>query len=274
MGEKEFSNLLEKFMELGIKYGLNIIAALFVLAIGWWMIKMVMRVMKTNMDKSNLDESLKQFLQKLSGIILKVLLLISVASMVGIETTSFIAVLGAAGLAIGLSLQGSLANFAGGVLILVFRPFKIDDFIEAQGFLGSVEKIDIIYTILKTPHGQRIIIPNGALSNGSIKNFSAHAERRLDLIFGISYGDNIPAAKEILKSIYDNDARILKDPATVIGVQDLGDSSVNIIVKSWCNSADYWSLYHELQEKVKLTFDEKGISIPFPQRDVHLFNKS
>jgi small conductance mechanosensitive channel len=220
------------------------------------------------LDRSKVDESLKKFLSNLFGVVLKILLLISVASMVGIETTSFVAIMGAAGLSVGLALQGSLANFAGGVLILLFKPFKVGEVIDAQGYIGSVSEIQIFNTILKTPDNKTIIIPNGGLSSGSITNFSTEATRRVDMTFGIGYGDDIKKAKDLLNLMIKNDSRVLTEPAPMIVVSELADSSV------WVNSADYWGLFFDMQEKVKLEFDKHGISIPFPQQDIHLVRQN
>ena len=196
--------------------------------------------------------------------------LISVASMIGIETTSFIAILGAAGLAIGLALQGSLGNFAGGVLVLLFKPFKVGDFIDAQGVAGTVSEIQIFNTIIKTPDNKVIIVPNGAVYNGVITNFSKEATRRVDFVFGIGYGDDIKKAKEVIARLVDADERAMKDPAPTIVVSELADSSVNISCRVWVNASDYWGVFFDLTENVKLTFDAEGISIPFPQQDVHM----
>ena len=193
--------------------------------------------------------------------------------MLGIETTSFVAILGAAGLAVGLALQGGLANFAGGVLILIFKPFKVGDFIDAQGHAGVVSEITVFTTVLKTPDNKTIIIPNGALSNGSMVNYSTEEKRRVDMVFGIGYGDDIAKAKQVLKRIVDEDERVLKDPAPQIVVAELADSSVNFNFRVWCTGSDYWSIYFDMNEKVKLEFDKEGVSIPFPQRDVHLYNQ-
>jgi small conductance mechanosensitive channel len=225
------------------------------------------------MDRSEVDVSLKKFLNSLLGILLKTLLLISVASMVGIATASFVAIIAGAGLAVGLALQGSLANFAGGVLILLFKPFKVGDFIDAQGYTGTVNEITIFTTILKTRDNKTVIIPNGALSNGSMVNFSTESMRRVDMTFGIGYGDSIEKAKQVLTRLVESDVRIHKELASQIIVDELGESSVNFKVRVWCNSTDYWGIYFDMQEKVKQTFDKEGISIPFPQRDVHVFNK-
>lgn len=251
--------------------GPSLLLALVVLLVGLWIIRLLSRGTQKALDKADIDPSLSRFILSLVNLGLKLLLLISVAGMVGIATTSFVAVLGAVGLAIGFALQGSLANFAGGVLILLFKPFKVDDVIEAQGFLGKVYAIQIFNTVLKTFDNKTIIIPNGALSNGSIMNFSTEKQRRVDMSFGIGYGDDIKKAKEILTDLISNDPRVLKEPAPMIVVSELGESSVNFAVRAWVEAADYWPLYFDMQEKVKMTFDEKGISIPFPQRDVHVY---
>jgi small conductance mechanosensitive channel len=191
--------------------------------------------------------------------------------MVGIATTSFVAILGAAGLAVGLALQGSLANFAGGVLILLFKPFKVGDFINAQGHAGTVNAIRVFFTTLKTPDNKTIIIPNGALSNSSITNFSTEPQRRVDMTFGIGYADDIQKAKGILKRLVDSDSRILREPEPAIVLTELADSSVNFAVRAWCNATDYWGIYFDMHEKVKESFDKEGVSIPFPQRDLHVY---
>jgi len=202
--------------------------------------------------------------------VLKALLFISVAQMVGIETTSFIAILAAAGLAIGLALQGSLANFAGGVLILMFRPYKVGDFVDAQGVTGTVDEIQIFNTVIKTGDNKRIIVPNGAISNGIITNFSAEATRRVDFIFGIGYDDDIAQAKSTLKRIFAEDDRVFTDPEPLVVVSELADSSVNFTCRVWVNAADYWGVFFDTTEKVKLVFDKENISIPYPQSDVHI----
>lgn len=255
-------------------YGPNILLAIITLIFGLWIVKLIGKLINRALVKSNVDVSLQRFLSNLVTVLLKIMVLVSVISMLGVETTSFVALIGAAGLAVGLALQGSLANFAGGVLILLFKPFKIGDFIDAQGFAGSVFAIQIFNTILKTPDNKRIIIPNGALSNGSITNFSAEPTRRVDMTFGIGYDDDIKKAKGILNDLIEADERILKDPAPVVVLKELADSSVNFAVRAWCNSPDYWNIFFDMQEKVKLEFDSKGVSIPYPQRDVHLYNVS
>lgn len=261
----------EKAIELTMMYAPKFLLALVVLFIGLRIIKIAVGALNKGMEKANTDLSLRKFLGSLLSVLLKVILIISVASMIGIATTSFVAILGAAGLAIGLALQGSLGNFAGGVLILFFKPFKVGDFIESQGHLGVVHSIQIFNTILKTPDNKRIIIPNGQVSGGSITNFSAEDQRRVDMTFGIGYQDDIVKAKEVLNNLINKDKRILKEPNPLVVVSALGDSSVNFTVRVWANSGDYWGIFFDMQEKVKLTFDKEGISIPFPQRDVHLY---
>jgi len=259
---------------MAMEYAPKLALAIVTLLIGLWVINAFVKFLKKTMTKREADPSLIPFLGSLANVILKAMLLISVASMVGIQTTSFVAILGAMGLAVGLALQGSLGNFAGGVLILMFKPFKVGDVIDAQGFLGSVTGIQIFNTIIHTPDNKKIIIPNGALSSGPITNYSAEEKRRVDLLFGIGYGDDIKKAKDILSKIIAEDSRIVNDPAEpFIAVKELADSSVNIVVRVWANAGDYWGIYFDMQEKVKLTFDKENISIPFPQRDVHMFQE-
>ncbi len=263
----------DKAIELVMEYGPKLILAILVLIIGMWIIKGVKKLFTKAMQKGQVEISLQKFLISMITVALKVLLLISVASMVGIATTSFIAILGAATFAIGLALQGSMSNFAGGILILLLKPFKVGDTIEAQGFIGKVHEIQIFNTIMKTFDNKMIYIPNGTLSNGNITNYSREPIRRVDMTFGIGYGDDIKKTKEVLERLVKEDARILKDPAPLIAVSNLGDSSVDFAVKVWCDTAEYWNIYFDMQENVKLTFDQENISIPFPQTDVHLFKE-
>ncbi len=246
--------------------------AIVVLIVGWWLIGKVVNMAVSSMENKDVDVTLRRFLSSMIGIGLKALLIISVASMVGIATTSFVAVLGAAGLAVGLALQGSLSNFAGGVLLILFKPYKVGDFIETQGHAGVVQSIQIFSTVMKTGDNKTIIIPNGPVSNGSITNYSTEATRRVDMSFGIGYNDDIDSAKEALEEIIAADERILKDKARLIVVAELADSSVNFTVRVWVNSADYWGVFFAMQETVKKTFDAKNISIPYPQQDVHMHN--
>lgn len=261
---------MDTVTSMAMQYGPNLLLALVVLIVGLWIINRACALLRRSLERTQTDATLAGFIASLSNIFLKALLLISVASMVGIETTSFIAVLGAAGLAVGLALQGSLANFAGGALVLMFRPYKVGDFIEAQGVSGVVAEIQIFNTILRTGDNKRVIVPNGPLSNGIITNFSTEQTRRVDFVFGIGYDDDIPKAKSVLLRIVGEDDRILADPAPVVVVSELADSSVNFTVRAWVNAADYWGVFFDTTEKVKLVFDEEGLSIPYPQQDVHM----
>ena len=265
------SKYLEIIFEALISYGPKVILAIVTLIIGLWLIGKVVK--RTGQHFSNkADPTLGAFMSSLISITLKVMLFIAVASMIGIQTTSFIAVLGAAGLAIGLALQGSLANFAGGVLILFFKPYKVGDVIEAQGHIGVVKEIQIFNTILTTADNRIVIIPNGALSNSSMININQQPTRRIDFSFGIGYGDSIDNAKAVLQKLVDAETRILKDPGNLIAIEALADSSVNIKVRVWVNTPDYWGVHFAMIEAVKKAFDAEGISIPFPQRDVHIHN--
>ena len=259
--------------DLAVTKGIQIVIALVVLIIGLWIIKVIVNSLGKMMEKKNTDPSLRPFLKSMASVLLKIMLIISVMGMMGIEMTSFIAVLGAAGLAVGMALSGTLQNFAGGVMLLIFKPFRVGDFIEAQGFMGTVSEIQIFNTILKTPDNKTIIIPNGGLSTGPMTNFSTEKTRRVDFSFGIGYGDDIDKAKSVLEGILAEDARILKDPEPFIAVGELADSSVNFTVRVWVDGADYWGVHFDTIEKVKKAFDKEGISIPFPQTDVHLFTE-
>ena len=268
----DLSIYTQKAVELLMVYAPKLILAILTLIIGLWVIKLFMKSIGKTMKRKEIDVSLQKFLVSLFGVLLKILLVISVVSMIGVQTTSFIAILGATALAVGLALQGSLANFAGGVLILLFKPFKVGDVIDAQGYLGTVNDIKILNTVLKTPDNKMVVIPNGTLSNNSITNFSTQPTRRVDMTFGIGYSDDLKKAKEILNNVVNSDSRVLKDPKPMVVVSELADSSVNFAVRVWCNNADYWGVFFDTQEKVKLEFDNQGISIPFPQRDVHIYN--
>jgi small conductance mechanosensitive channel len=260
-----------KAIELVMAYAPKLVLAIITLIVGLWLIGLVTKVTRKSMEKTKADKTLIPFISNLLSWGLKLLLFISVASMVGIATTSFIAVLGAAGLAIGLALQGSLANFAGGVLILIFKPYNVGDLVEAQGHLGVVKEVQIFNTILLTPDNKRVIIPNGAVSNGSIVNYSAEGLLRVDLVIGIAYESDIPKAKEVLHKAMANHELVLKDPEPTVAVSALADSSVNFVVRPWCKAGDYWQVYFDITEAAKVDLEASGISIPFPQRDIHLF---
>tara|TARA_R110002072_G_scaffold1598_3_gene13550 strand:+ start:6922 stop:7773 length:852 start_codon:yes stop_codon:yes gene_type:complete len=261
-------------IELTIAYAPKFALALITLFIGLWIINRVTAGLGKALSKGGIEATLQKFLSNLMGVVMKGLLLISVAAMIGIETTSFIAVLGAAGLAIGLALQGSLANFAGGVLILMFRPYKVGDFIETNGHMGSVQSIEIFNTIMTTGDNKTIIIPNGSVSNNPITNFSKQATRRVDIVFGISYDDDLRVGKEVLTKLIQADERIHSDPAPLVVISSLGDSCVNITTRSWVDSANYWGVYFDLMENGKLELEAAGLSIPYPQTDVHIHQQS
>lgn len=253
-----------------LEYGSHVLFALITLVVGWWLINRVVNAIECFTQQRHADPMLSGFISSLVSALLRIMLLISVAGMLGIQTTSFIALLGAAGLAVGMALQGSLSNFAGGVLILFLRPFRAGDYIEAQGTGGTVESIMIFHTVLKTGDNKTVILPNGALSNGSIVNFSRKPTRRVDLNLGIDYGDDLQQARAILLAIANADERVLQEPKPVVYLTSLGDNSVNISLRMWVKSADYWGVFFELQEQAKERFDAEGINFPFPQRTVHL----
>ncbi|MBN2424561.1 MAG: mechanosensitive ion channel [Calditrichaceae bacterium] len=254
-------------------YGPKLIGTILVLFIGLWIIKLFIKSLRKGMVKANVDESLRNFLISFLNTTLKVILVIIIVSMLGVAMTSVVAILGAAGLAVGLALQGSLANLAGGVLILFFKPFRIGDVIEAQGFIGTVSEIQVFNTIVKTFDNKTIYVPNGSLSNDSIINYSTEPTRRVDMTFGIGYNDDIQKAKSIIKKLIDANSAINQQPEPFIVVSELGNSSVNITVRVWVNSENYWNVFFDMQEKVKIEFDKNGISIPFPQSDVHLYQE-
>ncbi|HEC42154.1 MAG TPA: mechanosensitive ion channel [Bacteroides sp.] len=258
----------ENLIDLLVNWAPKAVLAIGLLVVGIIIINRLVRIFRRLLKKREIDSTLIPFLTGLVNITLKAVLIISVIDIVGIKTTSFVAVLGAAGLAVGLALQGSLGNFAGGVLIIIFKPYKVGDYIETQGQAGTVESIQIFNTVLTNFESVRIIIPNGAMSSGNITNYSARKNRRLDLVFGISYGDDLENAKNILKEMAASDERILKDPEPFIAVQELAESSVNLLVRIWCKNEDYWNINFDWKTNVKLRFDKEGITFPFPQREV------
>lgn len=255
----------------GADIGLALIKAILIGFIGWQIVKFLSKAFANLMEKKNVDPSLRIFLRSLVHNLLLILLVLSVLSTLGIEMTSFIAILGAAGLAIGLALQGSLANFAGGVLILILKPFKVGDVIEAQGVIASVSEIQIFHTVLKSFDNKTIIIPNGPLYNNIITNYSTEPARKIQWVFGIGYDDDIDQAKNIIKEVIFTDERVIDRETPYIYVDSLGDSSVNIRVRALVSNDDYWDVYLTKLELVKKAFDKAGVSIPFPQRDVHLY---
>ncbi len=253
-----------QFKEIIVEYGTQVIAALIILIVGLFVINMMVRLVKRVMKKRGIDTTLQKFLGNLLGWTLKILLFVVVASKLGIETTSFAAVIGAAGLAIGLALQGSLANFAGGVLIMIFKPFKIGDLIEAQGIIGVVKEIQIFTTQLNTPGNKLAIIPNGSLSNGNILNYTAEGTLRVDHVIGVSYDADIKQTKDILMKVLTSNPKVLKEPLPTVNVSALADSSVNFAVRPWVAAQDYWDVYFEVLEDAKNALDAAGIEIPYP----------
>ena len=252
------------------EYGLKIISAILIFVIGKWAVKKLTTVSKTLMIKAKVDETLVEFAESLIYFILLLMVVLASLNSLGVNTTSFIAVFGAAGLAIGLALQGSLANIGAAVLIIIFRPFKVGDFIEAGGATGTVEDVNLFSTIIAPIDNRTIIVPNAAIIGGNITNYSNKSTRRVDHVIGIGYDDDLRLAKETLMQILKDDKRVLTEPEPFVAVSELGDNSVNFTVRAWVETADYWDVHFGIIEKVKLTFDEKGISFPYPQMDVHM----
>jgi small conductance mechanosensitive channel len=265
------SEFLDIAMELGMEYGLKLIAAIVVFMIGKMVANWVKKLVARVMNKGGLDPIIVGFTSSIAYIAMMAFVIVAALGQLGIQTTSFIAILGAAGLAIGLALQGSLANFAAGFLMIIFRPFKVGDYIEGGGVSGTVQAIHIFTTTLTTPDNKTIIVPNANIGNNNITNYSTQATRRVDLTVGVAYDADLKEVRSILEDIVSKDGRILKDPAHQIAVSELADNSVNFVFRLWVNSADYWDVFFDANETVKNRFDEAGIGIPFPQRDVHLY---
>jgi small conductance mechanosensitive channel len=256
----------------GVDLGINLITAIVIFFVGKWIVNLIVKGMLKAMQTGDMDITLRRFIANLARMLLMLFVIIAAIHQLGIQTASLIALLGAAGLAVGLALQGSLSNFAAGVLIVLFRPYKVGDWIEGAGVSGSVEEVQILTTVLKTGDNKRVIIPNSQIMGSTITNYSANDTRRVDLVVGVSYGDDLDQVRKELQALVDADDRILKDPAVTIAVSELADSSVNFVLRPWVNTADYWAVYFDLTERVKKRFDEVGISIPFPQQDVYIHN--
>jgi len=253
-------------------YSTNIAIAIVIFFVGKWVVSKITGILVKLMSKQkNVDNTLSNFLEDVIYYLLMAVVLLTALDQLGIDTTSFLAILGAAGLAIGLALKDSLSNFASGVMIIMFRPFKIGDVVTAGGVTGKVIEIHLFNTEFTTPDNQKILVPNGAITAGAITNINAHDTRRIDLVVGIGYDDDIKKAKELLTSIVNENEKVLKDPAVTVAVSELADSSVNFVVRPWVNTADYWDVKFSLTEAIKTRFDEEGISIPYPQTDVHLY---
>ncbi len=265
---------MDKYFDIDIITGwiytnaIKVLIALVILFIGLKVIKMVMKIMKKSLGKVDIDESLFKYLITITNVALKIILIVSLVQYLGIPTTSFVALIGSAGLAVGLAIQGSLSNFAGGVLILVLKPFKVGDYVEAQGYSGTVQEISIFYTILNTLDNKRVVIPNGPLSNGSCINYSANPTRRVDITFGVGYEADIKKVKEVINEVISRNERIMDEPSPFVRLAEHGDSSINFATRVWCKTEDYWEVHFYLMEEVKIAFDKEGISIPYPHMDV------
>lgn len=271
IAEQNSSAVMEKLQVIGLEWGAKIVGFLLILIIGMWVAKMMKRGIVKVMQKKGVDPTLISFLSSLLYVGLQAFVIVAALEKLDFKTASFIAVLGAAGLAVGLALQGSLSNFAAGVLMIIFKPFKVGDFVEAGGSMGGVVDIGIFTTELKSPDNKKVIVPNSQVMGGTITNFNANGTRRMEIVAGISYDDDIDKAKKILNDLVTSDERILKDPAPLVAVSEMADSSVNIVVRPWVEPANYWDVFFGLTEAIKKNFDTNDITIPFPQRDVHLY---
>ncbi len=265
---------IDHAIKLGIEYLPKVAGAILLFIVGMIVIGQLNKLLRKRMEKRDLDKSLRSFISSIVSIGLKVMLVLSVVGILGVQTASFVAVLASIGVAIGLALSGTLQNFAGGVLILILRPFKVGDVLEAQGYLGIVNEIQIFNTIMKTFDNKTIIIPNGPLSTGPMVNYSIEPTRRVDWTIGIGYGDDVDVAKKVVMEMLTSDDRVLDDPAPMIAVEALADSSVNLVTRAWCKSEHYFELMWHINERVYKEFDQHGLNIPFPQRDVHLYQHS
>ena len=267
-------NLWNQLTELLSSFGISFFIALCILIIGRQAIKIIIKIISSALERSNTEDTVRIFVTNLLNTLLMIVVFIAAINQLGIQTTSIIAVLGAAGLAIGLALQGSLSNFAAGILIVIYRPYKVGDYIQADNHLGTVDDIQIFSTVLRTPDNKIVVVPNGSIMNGSIVNFSHQKERRIDIVIGCSYDDDIDKVKEVLADVLSKDERILKEPKPRIALSELADSSVNFIVRPWVKNAEYLDVLYSLLEEIKKRFDKEGISIPYPQSDVHIHNHS
>lgn len=266
----ELEKWSEKGLEFATEYGIKVLGAIIIWIVGSWVIKKLLSGTRKVMSQKNYDESLQKFLLNLLGWVLRILLILAILAKLGVETTSFAAILAAAGLAVGMALQGSLGNFAGGVLLMIFKPIKIGDLIEAQGEIGVVKEIEIFTTKLTGLSNKEIIIPNGALSNGNIINYTTEGTRRVDLVFGVGYDSDIKKTKEVLMNVLTSHPKVLKDPAPTVNVMELADSSINFATRPWCKTEDYWEVYFNVTEQVKEALDAAGIEIPYPhQVEIH-----
>jgi small conductance mechanosensitive channel len=270
----DWAGLLETAKTTGVDFGIRLLVALVIFYVGRTIARALQRGLRKVMEAQEMEKILQTFVSNLAYWTLMVFVIIAAINHIGVQTTSLIAVMGAAGLAVGLALQGSLSNFAAGVLIVIFRPYRVGDWVEAAGISGAVEQVQILTTVLKTGDNKQIIVPNSQIMSSIITNYSANATRRVDMIIGVSYGDDLDKVRQTIQELVDADERILKDPACTIAVAELADSSVNFHVRPWVSTADYWGVMFDLTEAIKKRFDQDGISFPFPQRDVHVYNES
>lgn len=268
--EKVMGFNMDEIYQWLVKIGSNLILAVLIFVIGFWLAKTLSRGVRKVLTKSNTDPGLVSFLTSLTSIVLKILVVVTGITQLGIEMTSFVAILGAAGLAIGMAFSGTLSNFAGGVMILAFKPFRVGDFIQTQNESGTVQEILIFNTYLHTVDNKVVILPNGPVANGNIINYTKADKRRVDLVIGISYGDDYQLARRLLMQMIDEDTRILRDPEPFVGLGQLADSSVNITIRVWTKTEDYWKVFFELNEKVYSEFPKNGLHFPFPQMDIHV----
>jgi len=267
----DWNEVIAMLKTTGVEFAINLVTAIAIFYFGRMVVGLLMRGLKKMMQTQEVDVTLQTFVANLVRMVLLIFVIIAAISALGIQTTSFIAILGAAGLAIGLALQGSLSNFASGVLIVLFRPYKVGDFVEAAGISGVVEEVQILTTVLKTGDNKKVIVPNGQIMDSVITNYSANERRRVDMVVGVSYDDDLDKVRSTLEQLVAADERILDDPTCTIAVSALADSSVNFVLRPWVNSADYWGVMFDLTEAIKKRFDKEGISFPFPQQDVHLY---
>ncbi|WP_321493790.1 mechanosensitive ion channel domain-containing protein [uncultured Desulfobacter sp.] len=269
---------VEKYMEMVTywvtTYSVKIIAALLILAIGKWLARRITNLITKLMEKNKVDITLVRFLDSIIYYSFMVMVVIAAAGQLGINTTSFLTIVGAAGLAIGLALKDSLSNFASGVMLVLFRPYRVNDFVNIGGVTGNVMSISLFTTELNTTDNQKVIVPNASITSNIITNVTANPTRRVDLVIGIGYGDDIKKAKEVIQGVLSEEKRVLPEPAPLIAVSELADSSVNLVVRPWVKTGDYWSVYFALHENIKLALDANGISIPFPQRDIHMYQET
>ena len=267
----DVNKVIEYLQTDGLAFGIDVAIALVIFFVGRIVISIIVRGISKTMQKNDVEKTLETFVCNLVRMALLIVVVIAAIGQLGIQTTSFIAIFGAAGLAVGLALQGSLSNFASGVLIVLFRPYKVGDFVEAAGIAGSVEQVQILTTIFKTGDNKQVIVPNSQIMDSIITNYSANDTRRVDMVVGVSYDDDLDKVRKTLEDIVSADERVLADPPLMIAVSELADSSVNFVVRPWCATSDYWPLTWDLTEAIKKRFDQEGISFPFPQQDVHLY---